>query len=222
MVLLAGWFLGVSPILDQVTATNAQTDSVQQANAATTARLANLKKQFAKMSDLQKKLLALQESIPSDAAISNFLAEINALCAANGVTLNTLTVNDALTYVAPGTPATPTVPADPNAQTAPKVDPATGLVAIPVSVSVSGPYAQVMSFAGALQTGTRLFFVSKLSVIDAGDGNVAGQIEGNIYALPLPGGTPTATPTPTPTPTPTDTAVPTDTPSPDPTENTDG
>ncbi len=252
VVLLLGWFLGVSPILEQVTAANLQTQNMQTANTASAARLARLKKQYENLGPLQQELAKLQESIPADADIPTFLAEINALCAANGVSLTSLTVNDALAYVAPGAVVAPAVPAPGAAPTATPTptagaaagatppattaapDPSTGLVAVPVKVSVSGPYAQVMAFAGALQTGSRLLFVRKLSVTSsATDANFVAAIEGNIYALPLPAGvtkesitpTPPPAPTLTPTPSPTSTAgagTPGSTPTPTPTSATNG
>ncbi len=231
VVLLLGWFFGVSPLLEQVTAANTQTDNLRSGNLASEAKLANLKKQYANIGPLQAKLEKLQESIPVDADISGFLAEINTLSAAAGVTLTNLTVNDAAAYVAPGSAVAPVTP-DPNATagaTAPTTpaapavpDPSTGLVAIPIKVIVSGPYANVMAFVGALQSGTRLLYASKLTVLaSTSDPSFSGQLEGNIYALPLPPGvtplpSPTATPTPTPSPTPTGSATP-GTPTPTPT-----
>lgn len=233
VALLLGWFLGVSPIFDQITAVSLQTNNLQQANAASSARLVTLKKQFANIGELEKKLEDLQDSIPADADIPGFLAEINALCAANGVSLTSLTVNDALAYVAPGAvvaPATPDPSATPGATVAPGVtDPSTGLIAIPVKVTVSGPYSQVMAFAGALQTGKRLLLVAKLTLTGSASGaDFTGDVEGNIYGLPLPPGTtpnkatPSPTPTPAPTPTPTVSPTPSEaTPTPEPT-NTAG
>lgn len=236
VVLLLGWFLGVSPILDQVSAANLQTQGLESANTASAGRLATLKKQFAKITTLQNDLLKLQESIPIDADIPDFLAEINSLSAANGVSLTSLAVNDALAYVAPGA-VVQTAPdnsvgdsangASGATLAAPTPAPKGGLVAIPVKVTVTGPYAQVMAFVGALQKGTRLLFVGNLSVIaSTTDSSFSGEIDGNIYALPLPAGVTadslkpgsptTVTPTPTATPTPTETS------SPDPTENSNG
>ena len=217
VVLLLGWFFGVSPLLDQVNAANAQTDGLRSSNQATEARLAKLKTQYANIGPLQAQLAKLQESIPVDADVSGFLAEINALSAAAGVTLTNLTVNDAATYVAPGSTAVPAVP-NPNATAAVpapgatpapvKPAPSSALVAIPVKVIVSGPYPSVMVFVGALQTGTRLFYATKLTVVaSTTDASFTGQIEGNIYALPLPPGV-TALPTPTPSATPTAAATP--------------
>jgi Tfp pilus assembly protein PilO len=231
VVLLLGWFFGVSPILEQVNAANVQTDNLHSANSASAARLTNLKKQYENIGPLQEKLAKLQESIPVDADISGFLAEINTLSAAAGVTLTNLTVNDAAEYVAPGSAVAPVTP-DPTATAAAPApgatpapvtpNPSTGLVAIPIKVIVSGPYPNVMAFMGALQTGTRLLYATKLTVLaSTTDPSFSGQIEGNIYALPLPPGVtplpaPTSTPTPTPTPTVSATPLPA-TPTPTPT-----
>lgn len=230
VVLLIGWFFGVSPLLEQVNAANAQTDSLHSSNLATEARLANLKKQYANIGPLQAKLEKLQESIPVDADISGFLAEINTLSAGAGVALTNLTVNDAAAYVAPGASVVPVTP-NPTPTSAPTqgkatnssaADPSTGLVAIPIKVIVTGPYANVMAFVGALQSGTRLLYAVKLTVVaSTSDPSFSGQLEGNIYALPVPAGvapvtTSTATPTPSPSPTATGSATP-DAPTPTPT-----
>lgn len=230
VVLLLGWFLGASPILDQFTAAQAQTQSMAAANAASEARLAGLKKQFANIAALQSQLDTLRVSVPSDAAIPGFLAEINALCAQTGVTLRSLTVNNALTYVAPS--AKPT-PADPAASPSPTpsapstvettptapADASSKLVAIPVKVVVAGQYGQVMAFAGALQSGPRLLLVTTLTLTGTtADGSFSGAIDGNVYALPMPAGVAAASGAPTPTPTPTPSA----TPSPAPTSTSTG
>lgn len=237
VVLLLGWFLGVSPILSQVTAANLQTRNLQTANAASSAKLEALKKQYANIGPLKAQLSDLEKSIPTDASIADFLAEINALCASTGVSLTSLTVNDALAYVAEGAgastgtgsgapspappTASPTPPPGDKTQSAP-ADSSTGLIAIPVRIVVLGEYSQVMAFSGALQTGARLMLVSTLrATASTTDSRFSGELLGNIYALPLPAGvapvtTSTATPTPSPSPTATGSATP-DAPTPTPT-----
>ncbi len=222
-VLLLGWFLGVSPLLDQVNSANTQTDQLKTGNSASEGRLATLKKQFANIGPLQSKLDQLQKSIPADADVSGFLDEINALCASTGVSLTSLNVNNAVAFVAAGStaaapdPAATTPPVGAAGGTATNSgtkDTSAGLIAIPIKINVTGSYAQIMAFTGALQGGTRLLFVSRLTLTGGtGDSSFTGALEGNIYALPLPPGvtplpSPTSTPTPTPSPTPTGSATP--------------
>jgi len=225
-VLALGYLLGVSPTLEQAAAAQAQADSIKTANDASDVRLASLKKQFDEIGLLNTELAELLESIPYDADIPGFLAEINALCAQTGVTLTSLSVNDALAYISPTAAADAAAAQaaadaaaasdDPPAAVTPTTPVAEGsrLVAVPVKVVVSGQYSNVMSFAGALQKGSRLMLVTNLALTgSATDTSFSGALTGNIYALPLPEGVPTPdlgdevapTPAPTQTPTPTET-----------------
>jgi Tfp pilus assembly protein PilO len=228
-----GWFIGVSPVLDQVSLAKASAQTVATANASNQARLATLKHQFANIDPLKTKLAGLQASVPAGADISAFLAEINSLSASTGASLTSLTVDPALTFVDPSaaaaTAAVPAAGTTPSASPSPSdtaaattmpttpVDtgPSSRLVAIPVKVLVSGSYDSVMAFGGALQTGQRLFFVSTMTVTANDDGSgFVGELDGNVYALPPVGGvqaTTPATPTPTQTPAPSTTPTPSST-----------
>jgi Tfp pilus assembly protein PilO len=208
-----GWLLGVSPILDQTNAAWAQRDTTARANTLTKQRIATLQTQFANIDELQAKLDVLRTSIPEGAAIPAFLAEINSLCVQTGVILTSVTINDAVIYVAPSAEpapgATPTpAPSASATQPSPAVpaDPGGQLVDIPVKVAVTGPYSAVMAFSGAMQTGTRLFLVTGFNTTDATDNHTfSGELTGSVFALPLTGGQiaskPKSTPTPSPTPT---------------------
>ena len=222
IVAIAGWFMGISPINDQVAAARATEQTIATANSTSAARLVVLKKQFANMGLLQSQLDQLATSVPTDASVPSFLAEINGLTAASGATLVNLTVSDAAVYVAPvttpatttaaSTDATPTptpTPTD-SAATTPAasgaapvaVGPTSRLVVVPVRVTAGGSYASVMAFAAALQSGPRLLLVSDLSLTQSQtDGTFTVIIDGSVYALPPAGGTVTATPAPEPTPT---------------------
>jgi Tfp pilus assembly protein PilO len=229
VVVIAGWTLGISPILDQITAANTQTTTIQTGNAATQAQLANLRVQFAGIGKLRAKLNALRLSVPEAAAASAFLDEVAALAAQTGVTVQSVTIASAALYTAPAAADTTTTPADgtatpsptPSATTPVGATPTTtagGLVLVPVTVSVMGGFDATRDFAGALQTGSRLITVSSvgISTDDSAGGDVA-SITGNIFTLQgtsdvaatkkAPTTTPTSTATPTATATPTPTAT---------------
>jgi Tfp pilus assembly protein PilO len=225
LVLIFGWLIGVSPILDQSALAKTTEASMVTANQTSEARLALLKKQFTNLSTLQTQLAGLHASVPETADIPAFLAEINAQSVASGVTLTSLTVNDAAFVSKPEAPATAgaaTTDATPAptasdstaaATTTPVATPTTGsgLISIPVKVLVSGPYASVMNFAGAMQTGSRLFFVASLNLSGSGtDASFTGELDGNVYVLPSSTGSP-ATTTPTKTPAPSTTPTPSST-----------
>ena len=228
VVVIAGWMLGISPVLTQVSAASTQTASIQATNQSSQTQLATLRVQFANIGKLKSKLTSVRLSIPEAQAASIFINEITALGVANGVTLQTATIASATLYAAapPSTAATGSTAAATATPTAAPVVPtpgaaaattASGLVIVPVTVSVKGSLAQVQAFVAALQTGQRLFISSGLVLsTDAGTGLVLANVTGDIFTLrgtsdlsPKTKLTPTpiATVTPTATPTPTATAT---------------
>jgi Tfp pilus assembly protein PilO len=201
LVAIFGWMIGISPILSQTATAQAQQATLVSNNSASAARLVLLKKQFSEIASLKGKLGSLQQSVPTQASIPEFLNEINSLASGAGVGLTSLTVNDALTYVAPtgGTAPASAAVAAPSPSPSPSESsvasppvpaaasgPTSRLVVIPVSVIVSGSYSQVMAFSGALQSGPRLFLISTMSVLQSTtDGSFSAKLEGNVYALRL-------------------------------------
>jgi Tfp pilus assembly protein PilO len=235
VVAIAGWFLGIAPVLQQGSAADAQTASITATNTASAVRLASLKSQFAHIKPLQAKLAVLRQSIPEDAGASVFLQEINTLTAKYGVSLTSVAINSATVYQAPvaATPATtdasgstststptPTPTPTPTTTTTTPAA-ATGVnafVLVPVSITVSGAFDAVRDFIGAIQSGPRLYLATSVSIGGATSGNPAtGTLAGDIFTLQ--GSSPSVppakvkapTPTPTPTATPTPTGVPTST-----------
>ena len=224
----AGWVMGISPVVDQISAAHAQQAALATTNTASAARLAVLKKLFANMAVLQGKLSTLQLSVPMGADIQSFLTEISSLSSATGVSLTNLTVGTAATYVAPIAPvaAEPTAPTDATASPSPSpsasssttatgipvapAGPSSRLVVVPITVLVTGSYSQVMSFSGALQGGARLFRVTAVTLNGSTtDVSFSGKLEGNIFALPAEGasvasspGSIAVTPAPSPSPSP--------------------
>lgn len=233
VVVIGGWTLGISPIFTQITEADAQTTTIQSSNATSQAQLATLKSQFAGISGLRNTLDALRLSIPEQQAASTFLNEVNSLSSNAGTLLVSVQISDALLYTSTSTDATGAAGAT-TATPAPTATPTTtvpttpivtssGLVLIPVVVTVKGSLAQAQSFFGALQTGSRLFVSSNLVIsTDPSSGSVTAAITGDVFTLqgssdPSTGGTTTptdnSTSTPTPTATPTATPTPTSTPS---------
>jgi Tfp pilus assembly protein PilO len=199
VVVVLGWVVGVSPILGQVAAANEERASVASINDTNVTKLAAIKKQFENIGDTQAKLDALRGSIPADADMAEFLRTIKTYGDAQGIQLTSVEVSGVSAYVAPAveTPVpaapasaspTPSPSATPSGTTAPAVTPAaptSGLLVIPIKISVTGTYDQVMAFSGAMQSGPRLFLVSTLAVSSAA-GVFTGDLSGNVYALPSP------------------------------------
>ena len=203
LVLVGGWFVGVSPILSQTSAASAQLASTDAVNSASSSRLSTLKANFSRIDDLKSQLKELSASVPDAADSAVFLREIDALTSAHSVQLQSVTLQNGTTFVPPVAPAaassttstdssatpSPTPSPSASASASPVVPavagPAARLVLIPTQISVSGTYDNVMAFVGGVQAGERLYLVSNVTVTsDSTSGGFTAALTGWIYALP--------------------------------------
>lgn len=191
VILAMGWFLGVSPKLDEMAAANDQRASVEQQNRLHEAKLAELKKQFKDLDNLKADLTEAQLGLPPGDELSTFLGQLHQLEAASGVSLTKFAASDGQRYIAaPGATVNPAITAD-------------NFVAITIDLTVAGTQAQVMNFVSDLQYGPRLFLVTKLTVAqdqtsadqEGKPAGYTGSITGYVYVLVDPSAPP---PTPTP------------------------
>lgn len=200
MVALAagGWFLGVQPPLTGAFDSLAQQADVRQQNDALRAKLSALEAAQADLPALQDQLAGLNASVPATDAQAALLASIDSLAGSAGVTVSRVAVETAQPYGTPGAAV------EGSAEAAP-VDPALvpytdaritpeNLVAVPVTVEVSGSLDSALSFLAGVQSGPRLFLVTKVSSVadsvngGAGDA-VTATITGYVYVLLAPGTT---------------------------------
>ncbi|MBB5632936.1 Tfp pilus assembly protein PilO [Cryobacterium mesophilum] len=201
-VLALGWFLGISPKLDEMSASNEQKASVDAQNVLHQKKLDSLKAEFAQLDTLKEQLVGAQASLPPGDDLSTFLGELHALEGSSGVVLTSFSAGDGMNYVAaPGETTDPLITAD-------------NFIAIPINLAVQGTRPQVIDFLSDLQYGKRLFLVIKLSVAeskkavatdpgttDPGSATTPdksvyeGNISGFVYVLVDPSAPP---PTPTP------------------------
>jgi Tfp pilus assembly protein PilO len=192
-ILAMGWFLGVSPKLDEMSAANDQRASVEAQNKLHEAKLKQLEEQFAKLDELKAELAAAQLGLPPGDELSTFLGQLHELESTSGATLTKFTASEGQRYIAAG-----------GAVTSPLVT-ADNFIAITIDLTVEGSRDQVIDFMSDLQYGSRLFLVTKLSVAQAQDGDSSdsgtaakrytSSISGYVYVLVDPSAPP---PTPTP------------------------
>lgn len=219
VIVAGGWTLGVQPQLAISASANAQRATVQTSNADSEIALAKLERDYKALPSLKSQLASLTRSIPTGTEIPAFVDELNALAATDSVTVDGMTVSDAQPYVAvtpptataastTGTSSTATPSPSPTPTPAPTaaaspptagVPPVTNplitpdnFVAIPVQVTISGSYANVLEFVHGLQTSSRLFLITTLSSAASSTtpGLVDGKIGGLVYVL-VPGATAT-------------------------------
>lgn len=257
LTIVAGWFLVAQPQVAMADAARIQLTALNGQIATSQAAIAQLKKDEKNLPKLRKELLTLRSSIPKGLDSSNYITALNALATQSGVTITSIGVQDGLTYAPPAAAAPPaegaaaaTDAAAPTPAPAPAAPPSTlvtnplitaeNFVAIPITITATGGWTNVLDFVSGLQSGPRLILVSGLDTHFNADeaGTYTVDASGYIYAITT-GATgydltglsknnnggnrthPAPTPTPTPTPEPTETAAPGDeeTPTPTPTAN---
>ena len=172
VILTGGWVIGIAPQL--ATAANANRDRVNvvAANMRNQLVLAKLKKDYEHIDSLKNQLLTLQSAVPPAANISSFVTELNTLAGAHKVTLNSITVSDARPYspVAQATPAKSSPAGSPQTNSKITIE---NFVTIPVQISVTGDYGNVLNFVDDVQSGQRLILVSALSTSGSTDSKAA-------------------------------------------------
>lgn len=207
-VVAGGWFLGVQPQLAIASTNQSQREKIDATNAQNQAELGRLQEKFQSLAAMKSDLSSLEESVPSTAQTGPFVSSVNTAAEEAGVSITTLTVADAQSYVPPkpaagsgSAPASGTATASPSASasataapsvpatpTAPELhtDPSiTGenFSVLPVTVAFSGDYAKALVFTKAVQTGPRLFLVNGLSSTTSDGGEEMWSLTGYIYVL---------------------------------------
>lgn len=146
-----GWLIGIAPQLAAVASANQNRASVELANAKNQILLARLKKDYQNIDTLKKELDSLRAAVPASAEISTFVTALNALANSHQITVKSISVNDAKPYT-------------PVAEVTNLKITAANFIIIPVQFSVAGDYVKVLDFVNDVQTGSRLFFLSTLSI----------------------------------------------------------
>ena len=226
VILGGGWFVGIAPVLSQASIADDERRDVEAQNAIHEVTLAALKERFKDLDALKSEVESRRASLPSDADLADFIGELNTLQLAHGVAMTDLSVSDGLPFL-PAEPEEaeeeePEQGADADkgpvldAEAASSVAPASDIevegaalvtdsnfVAIPVALTASGEYANVMDFIAGLQSGSRLFLVTGLNVTgETGGQAFKADVSGLIYVLldptlelPAAAGEPSATST---------------------------
>lgn len=199
-LLVLTWFVLVGPKQAEAADLLERTETTQQQNDALRIRTAQLKAQFATLPQRQAELAQLVGQMPVTADVPRFLRSLDAMASSAGVSLEGLTPGSGAALGAGPAGAAGSAPAaDPAAAGAtagaaagatnggaPAAgSPATGMsvVAVPVTVTVRGPYFKAVTFLKSLQTSQRAFLVQGVQVTVA-EKVVALTIRGRIFALP--------------------------------------
>ena len=211
VILLAGWFLGISPVLGQAAAADRERAAVVEKNRTELLKLESLKERSAGLEELQALVEGQRKMLPAKADIAALIGQLSAMQEANGVVLTDFAVSDGLLFEPPTEEAAdveqgatestdgdaPTDPdvglaneaQEPDVDSAPSIPNASlvtseNFVAIPVAVSAAGSFEQLLSFVQSVQSGERLFLVTELSVgEDEQNLTFKADLTGYVYVL---------------------------------------
>lgn len=217
LVLVLGWFLGVSPKLAESELSKIELQSVEQQNTMLTAQLVEMRELDAKIDDLENELEEFREVIPGRVDASTFVDTVQALAAANALSVRLISIAEPQTWGEAGE-LDATNP-ETGAALEPLPEAPAGTYTVAVTVQVQGPGPGFTEFTRLLQAGNRLFLVADFAF----DGEKSiGTLSGFLFVIPdagevvevEPSDDTTSEPTPTPTPSSTETPAPTETPTP--------
>lgn len=177
----AAWFLLISPTFAAAAEVRAAAEDTRAQNEILSLQVVKLKADFEKLPEYRAELEQLRVQVPTDARLADWMRQLDQIATAHGVVVTALTPS-APQAVVPAEAAAPpatdgtatdgtatdgaatdgTATADGTGVPAPVVSTVPdGMVAIPISVTVLGPYDGTVAFLHDLQrTMPQLFLVS--------------------------------------------------------------
>jgi type IV pilus assembly protein PilO len=141
VVLLAGWFLLVSPLKSDISKTKAATAVQISDYSSLSLTLATMRSIAQKLPQEKAELAALSQRVPDQLQVPALLIAIQDAATQTGVTLASLTPSPPVALVG-----------------------ATGISTVGIALSVSGGYAETEQFDSALESLKRTFLVSSFSM----------------------------------------------------------
>ncbi|PPK96003.1 type IV pilus assembly protein PilO [Kineococcus xinjiangensis] len=195
LVLVATWFLLVSPKRAEAAALAEQRAVLQSTNDTFANRTATLKAQFETLDGQRAKLALIRETLPAETEVPALLRQLEGYSKSTGVVLLSIT---------PGAPVAEAAPAAPGAApaaapgAAPAPAPAAGSTAavysLPLTVTTAGSFAETELYLKNLQADMKRFFLVEnlaLSFDEQADTTATGAsapgisatITGRIYVL---------------------------------------
>lgn len=182
IILVATWFIGVSPTIAATSAAHEAADASDARNVQLQADLDRLKQQFAELETSKAELAAIGRQIPDEPALAEYVRTVQSLAETTGVAflgyeagLPELVVPVEVAQAAPAqeesaeagsgeeaTEGDESGEAPATVETVPAgFQPIEGFVGISLSVTVLGPAANVSAFVQELQnTPERLYLVT--------------------------------------------------------------
>lgn len=159
LILVAGWFLLVSPKRAEVADLQAQADQQLSENSSLQTQLEVLKQQNKDLPEKQAELAALQTKIPQTPDLPTYIREMQTLGKQSGVAFTSLT---------------PAAPVSLTGSTSDGALVPEELAAINVDMVVTGSYFEITKFVNELETSSRYTLLGSFAL---GEGEGAGDTE---------------------------------------------
>jgi Tfp pilus assembly protein PilO len=203
VILLAGWFLLVSPKRSEANALQAQAAGVQQQNASLVTQIATLKAQNAKLPEQQAKLAKIRQQLPDNPALPGLIRSLSDVAKTSGVQLVSLAPANPVvakqptaTATASPAPGTTTAPGETGVTAATQAT--TGnLQVINVTIAVTGGYYDLEQFFNKVEGMTRSMLVTGFTMApgtgssskasgssSASTGDLSATIQARVFFSP--------------------------------------
>lgn len=194
LILLYGVLAGLLPQLADASRIRSEASSTEFLIETQQTQLNRLKEADQNSAALAEDLAELELAIPTSPGWAAFLRELQGFEAATGAVVSEAVAQPSILPES-GNAANPAPAADAGADasgdaaaTTPEAPvtgtaASSGLIEIPLSLTVTGTTDQVAEFLRLLQLGDRLLVISRLE-IDASSETTSGIVEGSIYVAP--------------------------------------
>jgi Tfp pilus assembly protein PilO len=173
VILAAGWFLLVKPQNSKVSDLHTQTAAQDQQNQVLTTQIEALEAEQKQLPQQQRILEKFATKIPDTAAEPGLIRALSATAKASGVDITAITPG-AATQLGSAAGGAATLGAAPASSAS--------LYSLPLSLTVTGSYANLESFFSGLEQLPRAFMVSGFSLSRAG--STAGSSAGGAALAP--------------------------------------
>lgn len=198
LLLVAAWFLLVSPVMATASETNANAEAQEDMNDNTQIEVDKLRKQFAEIETYQEQLTGLQQGITTRQQYSDLQRMFSETADAHNVVITSLTFGSAepLEVVTAGeeeaedsnvatTEPVASPSPEPNADGTTDPAPAApkgvqGLYSIAVGITITGEYNNVLAAMDELQTGDqRIVLITSVALAADADSGAADAEQGD-------------------------------------------
>lgn len=174
LVMLITWMAGVAPCLDKIHSADEQTAQIEAQNEVTQKKIDQLMIASETMTIQKARLKQLQSQLPENFDQSEFITSLDGAAAGSGVTIKSVTFDDAVEA---------TLPAESQ-----KAIVAGHLVEVPLTITAAGSYDAMRSFVDSVQKIERIAVPNNVTYsIDAGgdDSKNSVVIECDIWSMML-------------------------------------